>query len=93
MRANHMNPAEAVQAHRDLRATRSIATHFGTFRLSGEGIDEPVRALDEARQAANMPEFEFQVLDFGESTRIATSPSAPSDASSSTATKSVGPPS
>ena len=93
MRAIHMNPAEAVQAHRDLRATRSIATHFGTFRLSGEGIDEPVRALDEARQAANMPEFEFQVLDFGESTRIDSAPCAPSDARSSTATKSLDPPS
>jgi L-ascorbate metabolism protein UlaG (beta-lactamase superfamily) len=93
MRAVHMNPAEAVQAHRDLRATRSIATHFGTFRLSSEGIDEPVRALDEARRAANMPDVEFQVLDFGESTRIDDSPSIPSGASSSRATKSDGPPS
>jgi L-ascorbate metabolism protein UlaG (beta-lactamase superfamily) len=93
MRAVHMNPAEAVQAHRDLRATRSIATHFGTFRLSGEGIDEPVRALGEARRAANVPEIDFQVLDFGESTRIDSAPSAPSDARSSTATKSLDPPS
>jgi L-ascorbate metabolism protein UlaG (beta-lactamase superfamily) len=77
MRAVHMNPAEAVQAHRDLCATRSIATHFGTFRLSSEGIDEPVRALDEARRTANMPEAEFQALEFGESIRIVPPSSAP----------------
>src|SRR5207344_3150107 len=40
MRAVHMNPAEAVQAHLDLAADESIAMHFGTFQLTTEGIDE-----------------------------------------------------
>ena len=43
-----MNPAEAVQAHLDLEASESIGMHFGTFQLTTEGIDEPMRALDEA---------------------------------------------
>jgi len=47
----HMNPAEAVQAHLDLLATESVGMHFGTFQLTTEGIDEPLRALEEARRA------------------------------------------
>jgi L-ascorbate metabolism protein UlaG (beta-lactamase superfamily) len=70
MKAVHMNPAEAVQAHLDLEATQSIAMHFGTFQLTTEGIDEPLRALDEARRAANVVPARFRVLDFGESTHF-----------------------
>jgi hypothetical protein len=31
--ANHMNPAEAVKTHLDLRAKCSLAIHWGTFQL------------------------------------------------------------
>src|SRR5947207_3416276 len=44
----HMNPAEAVQAHVDLGARRSLAMHYGTFQLTPEGVDEPVRELTRA---------------------------------------------
>ena len=37
MQTVHMNPAEAVQAHLELDAARSIAMHFGTFQLTSEG--------------------------------------------------------
>jgi L-ascorbate metabolism protein UlaG (beta-lactamase superfamily) len=67
MRPLHMNPAEAVRAHQDLGARVSIAMHFGTFRLTDEGIDDPVRALQEARTEAGVGVAEFRVLDFGES--------------------------
>jgi L-ascorbate metabolism protein UlaG (beta-lactamase superfamily) len=48
MAEQHMNPAEAVQAHLDLASRFSIATHFGCFRLTDEGIDEPVHDLTKA---------------------------------------------
>ena len=67
MQSVHMNPAEAVQAHLDLGATRSIAMHFGTFQLTAEGIDETARALEEACRTRNVPASAFQVLGFGES--------------------------
>jgi len=67
MSAVHMNPAEAVQAHLDLGSPRSIGMHFGTFQLTNEGIDEPVRALDEARRANSIPEEQFSTLAPGES--------------------------
>jgi len=67
MRAVHMNPAEAVQAHLDLGALQSIGMHFGTFQLTTEGIDEPLGALDEARRACDVSPCRFRTLLFGES--------------------------
>ena len=72
MKSVHMNPAEAVQAHRDLQPRMSVGMHFGTFQLTTEGIDDPVRALDEARRSAAIPPAEFRTLEFGESIAITT---------------------
>jgi L-ascorbate metabolism protein UlaG (beta-lactamase superfamily) len=65
MSPQHMNPDEAVRAHLDLGAHLSIAMHFGTFPLSDEGIEEPVRALIEARARHCVPEERFRVPEFG----------------------------
>jgi L-ascorbate metabolism protein UlaG (beta-lactamase superfamily) len=67
MKEMHMNPAEAVQAHQDLGSTRSVAMHFGTFQLTSEGIDEPLRALDAALDARGIPREAFRALEFGDS--------------------------
>ena len=52
MRPIHMTPADALMAHRDLRAKQSVAMHFGTFQLSAEGIDQPWEELKAAMVAA-----------------------------------------
>ena len=70
MQAVHMNPAEAAQAHLDLEASESVGMHFGTFQMTTEGIDEPLRALDDACRARNIPLTSFRTLDFGESIRL-----------------------
>ncbi len=62
----HMNPAEAVRAHQDLAARHSIGMHFGTFRLSQEGIDQPVVDLNAALAKANIPSELFTTLKEGE---------------------------
>jgi L-ascorbate metabolism protein UlaG (beta-lactamase superfamily) len=67
MQSVHMNPAEAVQAHIDLRAKTSVAMHYGTFQLTTEGIDEPVHALAEARDRHGIASQAFRTLDVGES--------------------------
>ncbi len=67
MKDMHMNPAEAVQAHLDLESPRSLAMHFGTFQLTTEGIDEPLRALDAALDAHGIARTTFRALAFGES--------------------------
>ena len=61
-----MNPDEAVRAHLDLGARVSIGMHFGTFQLTDEAIDEPLRALERAREAHGVSAEAFRVLDFGE---------------------------
>jgi L-ascorbate metabolism protein UlaG (beta-lactamase superfamily) len=70
MQSVHMNPAEAVQVHLDVAASASIGMHFGTFRLTSEGIDEPLMALDDACRARQVLPSSFRTLDFGESTRL-----------------------
>lgn len=70
MKDVHMNPAEAVQAHLDLESSQSVSMHFGTFQLTTEGIDEPVRALEAACRSRNIPPSRFRTLDFGESLRM-----------------------
>lgn len=39
----HMGPDEAVHAFRDLRARLLIPMHYGSFKLSFEEVDEPLR--------------------------------------------------
>jgi L-ascorbate metabolism protein UlaG (beta-lactamase superfamily) len=70
MRVVHMNPAEAVQAHLDLEASVSIGMHFGTFQLTTEGIDEPLRALEDACRANGLRPSEFRTIGFGASVRV-----------------------
>ena len=70
MRVVHMNPAEAVQAHLDLESPLSIGMHFGTFQLTTEGIDEPLRALEEACRARDVTPQQFRTLRFGESATL-----------------------
>ena len=70
MKDIHMNPDEAVQAHLDLAAVRSVGMHFGTFRLTTEAIDEPIRALDRAKRERGLDHGAFATLDFGESLQL-----------------------
>ena len=72
MREQHMNPDEAVQAHLALAAANSVAMHFGTFRLTDEGIDEPAGALAASLQARGVPPDRFRVPRFGETLRFGT---------------------
>jgi L-ascorbate metabolism protein UlaG (beta-lactamase superfamily) len=69
MKPIHMNPAEAVCAHRDLGSRQSIGMHFGTFQLTAEAIDQPQADLKRALSDSGLPEAEFVTLDEGE-TRI-----------------------
>jgi L-ascorbate metabolism protein UlaG (beta-lactamase superfamily) len=70
MRPVHMDGAEAVQAHRDLGARRSVAMHWGTWQLTDEPREEPPHRLNEARLAAGLPAEAFVVLAPGESIAV-----------------------
>jgi L-ascorbate metabolism protein UlaG (beta-lactamase superfamily) len=66
MQEQHMNPDDAVRAHLDLGAKLSIATHFGCFQLTDEGIDDPVRELGLALRTHAVDPTRFRVLETGE---------------------------
>ncbi len=69
MEEQHMNPEDAVKAHLDLQVPVSVATHFGCFQLTDEGIDDPVRDLAAACGRLGVAPEAFQVLETGE-TRV-----------------------
>ncbi len=66
MSGHHMDPEEAGKAHHDLGAARSIAMHFGTFQLTDEGIDGPVRDLGIALTKSKISSDKFMILDQGQ---------------------------
>ncbi len=66
MKDSHINPAEAVSAHRLLGAGISLGVHYGTWQLSDEGIDAPVEALAEALRHEGLSPEEFWTLPPGD---------------------------
>ncbi|MEB3197694.1 MAG: MBL fold metallo-hydrolase [Candidatus Sericytochromatia bacterium] len=66
MKPQHLNPDDAVEAHRALAAESSIGIHWGTFKLSGEGLRQPVDDLRKACQARGISPTSFRVLEHGE---------------------------
>ena len=61
----HIDPAQSVQAHRELQASASLAVHFGTFELSDDGQHEPVADLATALAAAGVSTQAFTAPRFG----------------------------
>ena len=64
--AMHMNPEEAVRAHLEVGALRSLGAHFGVWQLTDEGIAAPINTLAEAREKAGISAELFRAPGFGE---------------------------
>jgi N-acyl-phosphatidylethanolamine-hydrolysing phospholipase D len=65
MKEQHMDPAEAVRAHRDLGARRSLGIHWGTFSLTDDALDQPPRDLAVARRSQGVADEDFFLLPIG----------------------------
>jgi L-ascorbate metabolism protein UlaG (beta-lactamase superfamily) len=50
----HTNPEDALHAFRDLNSEWMVPMHYGTFRLSHEPVDEPLRLLRQEARAAGL---------------------------------------
>ena len=66
MREAHMNPEEALQSALDLRASRALAIHYGTFDLSDEPLAEPPIRFIKAAQGTGLADGSAWVLNIGE---------------------------
>ena len=62
----HMNPDEAVRAHRDLHSRSSIGIHFGLIDNAGESYDAPVQDLVAARRAQGIGAADFVAPHYGQ---------------------------
>jgi L-ascorbate metabolism protein UlaG (beta-lactamase superfamily) len=71
MRATHVDVPEAMQVRSDLRATRAIGMHWGTFEgLTDEPLDEPPQVLARLRAERGMPPDAFDTMKIGETRPI-----------------------
>jgi L-ascorbate metabolism protein UlaG (beta-lactamase superfamily) len=66
MKESHMDPADAVEAHLDLGSSFSMGIHFGTFKLSDEGIDDPICELHKNLALKKIPQEKFIVPRHGQ---------------------------
>jgi len=58
--------------HLDLEAVLSIGAHYGFFQLTDEGIGEPLRELEVARQCHGVAPHDFRALEAGATQRLGT---------------------
>jgi len=65
MKNRHMNPSEAVDAFRDLKAETMIPYHWGVFRISREEPEAPGEWLKNI--LSEKPELKVKILAVGES--------------------------
>lgn len=66
MKTNHMNPEEAAQAARDVRAAAMVGMHWGTFRLSDEPPLDPPRRTRLAWSSLGLPPADLHIPAHGE---------------------------
>ena len=74
MKKMHVNPEDAVQLMIDLDAKQAMGVHWGTFRLSQEGFDQPPRDLAAALKNKNIREDAVWLLKHGETRGIPLTP-------------------
>ncbi len=66
MEPQHINPGDAVRVLDIVGARQALGHHWGTFRLTDEGIEEPVADLAAAMESAGIPPERFLALRPGE---------------------------
>ena len=70
MASVHLNPHDAVLAHRQLHSQTTMGIHFGTFRLADDGQFDAIHDLESARVEEHLGADEFWVLGFGEGRQV-----------------------
>ena len=66
MLKQHVDPAQAVFIHKDIKADKSIPIHWGCFQLSHEPFLEPLKLLTKAMKLQGLPQNQFAPIKIGE---------------------------
>ena len=70
MKANHVNPEEALQVALDLGSKKNYAMHWGTFQLTDEETLEPPALLEQALTKNGLPKSFFEILKPGQLKKV-----------------------
>ncbi len=70
MKPSHMDAADAVRAHGELGARRSLGMHFDAFAMADEGFGDAEKELAAARAAAGLADSAFVAPATGETILI-----------------------
>jgi L-ascorbate metabolism protein UlaG (beta-lactamase superfamily) len=65
MKDAHLNPKDSLQAFKDLESKKMIGIHFGTFKLTDEGYNDPIDTLHEEIKKLNMDPLKIIIPTFG----------------------------
>ncbi len=74
MASQHVDPAEAIRIHQDLKARFTLGIHWGTFELTDEPLDEPPKRLALELKRAGLGRQVFSVVRHGETLRFPNRP-------------------
>ncbi|CAN7660072.1 MBL fold metallo-hydrolase [Rhizobium sp. LjRoot254] len=70
MKGQHQNPEEAVEGMRLANVGFAVGHHWGTFQLTNEAVEEPVKALAEALGNTGIEAERFRALRPGEAVDV-----------------------
>jgi len=70
MKPVHVDPREALQIRLDVESRFSIASHWGTFKLTDEPLEEPPILLRKAMLERKIDEERFRIPRVGETLKI-----------------------
>lgn len=66
MSAAHVDPSQAIDIHRDIRAQQSMPVHWGSFQLTHEPVFEPPELLLQELEQRSIPVKDFKPLKIGD---------------------------
>ena len=66
MKGQHQNPEEAVAGMKLANIAHAVGHHWGTFQLTNEAVEDPLRALDTALGREGVEPARFRPLRPGE---------------------------
>ena len=72
MRAQHIDPEEAVKAFKIIGARQFVGMHWGTFKLSDEPLDEPMHVLPEIWEKEELERSRLETGTLGKILRLDT---------------------